>query len=690
MHSKYIWHIKNQEIGLIKRISETCQVSKPVAAVLANRSIIEVEDVYAFMNPDPDRFHDPYLLKDMDKAVARILTAKDKQEKVIIYGDYDVDGMTSTSILYMYLKENNFDVDYYIPDRLKEGYGVNCQAIDTISSYQTSLIITVDTGITAVDEVKHAQEMGIDVIITDHHECQEKLPEACAVIDPKRPDDTYPFKHLAGVGVAFKMIHALSLNLGDTVEIWKYLDIAAIGTVADIVSLVGENRIITKLAFRTIPTTWNIGLKALLEECAIKESDKLTSGIIGFRIAPRLNAAGRMGDAKRGVELFITKDPERALAIAKELNSENNHRQELEQQILKEAIEQIEENNRQQDNILVVASYNWHHGVMGIVASRITEKYYRPTIILCIEGEQATGSARSVEGFSIFDALYQQRTMLIKFGGHEMAAGLSIEREKIDDLRRELNIYANQMMDEQTLIPKLKADMLLDLEDITLPLIQEMQLLEPFGVDNPEPKFVVKGSVEEIRAIGKEKNHLRLSLKNKSNSVNGIGFGMSDYSLNYFLSNEVDVVGSLNINEWNGRQTPQIVMKDMRMNESMLEMLKVQLDQFRLIKQNTYEAFKFPIHIQREDCTFVYRTLLALDKRHMYTISLFRLVHDNPVYELCDIIKILLCLEVFLELGLIDYDLVEYDFSFQLIKGRKADLNQSKLFSSMQNSFANG
>lgn len=587
----------------------------------------------------------------------------------------------------MFLNENGIDVDHYIPDRLSEGYGVNSEAIETLAKENTDLIITVDTGITAVEQVNYANSIGVDMIITDHHECQETIPDAIAVIDPKQEDCSYPFDMLAGVGVTFKLIHALSMKFNNTSTIWKYLDIVAVGTVADIVPLVDENRIITKIAFETMANTWNVGLEALLRVAGTKENDKVTAGIIGFRVAPRLNASGRLGDAKRGVELFITHDKMKAAEIAEELNEENIIRQELEQEIYEQAVNIIESDiDVNNTNILVVASNNWHHGVIGIVASRITEKYYRPSILLCIEDGVATGSARSVDGFSIFDALYHNKNILNKFGGHDMAAGLSVDEDKIDLLRDELNAYAKEVMEEETLIPKLSVDLELKLEEIDLTLIDEIMQLEPFGMGNPEPKFICSGNVKDIRKIGKESNHLKLNMQRNKWQLDGIGFNMSHYYDYVDISHDIKVLCGLNINEWNGTRKPQMILKDIMYNDTFINELVNSIIKYEQIKALQYSEenirwlYSNDIIPKREDYEHIYRTLLRLEKQRKGELLLTKLMTYTNYNEPMEVHKILLCLDVFKELALIDYTINNIKFSFEIHKGIKVNLDHSNLY----------
>ena len=565
--------------------TEKLPVSPLMAKVLNNRGIKNTDDMMSFLHPDYSRLHDPFLLKDMEKAVERILEGLAQKRKITIYGDYDVDGITSTSILFMFLKENGGNIDYYVPDRIEEGYGLNIDAIRKLKDSGTEIIITVDTGIAAVNEAKFAKELGIDLIITDHHECQSEIPEAYAVIDPKQKECGYPFKLLAGVGVTFKLIQGLAKKLRVENSIWKYIDIVAIGTVADVVSLVDENRIFVKKGFESIPNTWNVGLKTLLRVSGYK-GGAITAGLIGFGIAPRLNAAGRVGDAKRGIELFITKNEETATFIAEELNDENRRRQEMEQRILEEALELIEkELDMENTKVIVVASENWHHGVIGIAASRIMEKFYRPTILLCIEDGVAKGSARSVSGFNIFEALCSSSQFLTKFGGHEMAAGLTMPIENINDFRIFINEYANNIMDEETLIPKIYLDAHIKLDDINLDLATELALMEPYGVGNPQPLFSLESVIQNIRPVGKEGNHLKIAFTDSNKIVNGIGFGLGDYSNYLNWGHKVSVAFALEINKWNQVEEPQLLIKDLKYTEEDEMKYNYYLSLYHLFKQ---------------------------------------------------------------------------------------------------------
>lgn len=394
------------------------------------------------MNPTRKDFHNPYLLKDMDIAVDRILKAIENKEKVIIYGDYDVDGITSTSVLKRFLADRQLNVDYYIPNRLNEGYGLNKDAIEKISEEGYKLIITVDCGISGIDEVLFANKKGIETIITDHHEPLEELPNAIAIINPKRSDSGYPFRGLAGVGVVFKLIQAISIKLNlEEKEFLKYLDLVCIGTISDIVPLVNENRVITKLGLKLVEVTKNIGLRELLKSCRYK---KIDSNAISFGIAPRINACGRMGHAEDALKLFLTNNIVEASIITKNLESYNIERQNREKKILEEVIEKINEEDKKKLKTIVVGGDNWHHGVIGIVASKIVDMYYKPTILICFENDEGKGSGRSIFGFDLHDALCKTSMYLEKYGGHEMAVGLSLKRDEFEKFKDKFEEFARK------------------------------------------------------------------------------------------------------------------------------------------------------------------------------------------------------------------------------------------------------
>jgi single-stranded-DNA-specific exonuclease len=543
------WIIKNKITDGI-----TVHSNKLINNLLLSRGIRESSEVHKFLKADLEGLHNPFLLKDMDRAVERIDDAIRKREKIVIYGDYDVDGITSTSILYRAFKKLGIDVSYYIPDRMSEGYGINKEAIEYIKSLATDLIITVDCGISAIEEVEYAKSLGIDIIITDHHECKENIPDTI-VINPKRRDCSYPFKSLAGCGVAFKLVQALWMkyNLSGFEEL---LDIAAIGTIADIVDLRGENRIITKNGLKKIITSEKCGIRALKTISGI--GDNVSSYSVAFQIAPRINAIGRLRDAKIAVELFTTNDYDKAMQIAKYLDQENKNRQKIEEEILNEALIKIEnEVNMKEDRVIVLSSPNWHIGVVGIVASRIVERFNRPVILICEEGEKGRGSGRSIEGFNLFDNLCECKDILLKFGGHELAAGLSIEVSKISELRQRLNELAKKV-DSECFLSKLNIDMEVNPEDVSLETAETLKMFEPFGCGNPAPLFYMEQlSVLMKRGIGNKEQHLKLLLEKDGYRYDGISFnGSKDY-----LDKDwdyVDVAFNMDVNEWNNNKNVQL------------------------------------------------------------------------------------------------------------------------------------
>ena len=412
------WEFYNQDENLVQKIAKEHNISELLSAILVNRNITDKKDIDVFLNPTRKDFHNPYLMPDMEQAVDRILMAIDKKEKVIIYGDYDVDGITSITVIKKFLKERGLDVGYYIPNRLDEGYGLNKEAVEKIANEGYTLIITVDCGISGIEEIKYAYEKGMEVIVTDHHEPLEELPQCVAVIDCKRKDNKYPFKNLAGCGVVFKLTQAISQKLNlDEKEYLKYLDIVCVGTISDIVPLVDENRVIAKLGLKLVEQTRNPGLKALLVASGYKE---VNSNTVSFGIAPRINACGRMGKEEEALKLFLTENIVEAGNITDKLNKYNRERQEIEKRIFEEALSKIEKQHLDQNNVIVVGSENWHHGVIGIVASKITELYFKPSILICFEGNEGKGSGRSIPGFDLHEALCESSEYLEKYGIMEL------------------------------------------------------------------------------------------------------------------------------------------------------------------------------------------------------------------------------------------------------------------------------
>ena len=498
-------------------------------------------------------------MPDMEKAVDRIIQAKEKNEKIIIYGDYDVDGITSITVLKSFLKDIGIEAAYYIPNRLNEGYGLNIPAVEKIAADGYNLMITVDCGITCIEEIKRANELGMDVIVTDHHEVGDDLPKAVAVVDCKRKDNKYKCRDLAGVGVAFKLSQALAMRLGlDEKEYLKYLDIVCIGTISDIVPLVDENRLISKLGLMLVNQTRNIGLQAILKLSGYKNID---STAISFGVAPRLNACGRMGHADEALKLFLSTNINEVNQIANTLNEYNKTRQEIEKSICEEAIEKIKQNKLEENNTIVVAGKDWHHGVIGIVSSKITEMYFKPSILLCLEDEIAKGSGRSVPGFDLHDALLKCQQTLERFGGHAMAVGLTLKQENVSNFAQALEEVAKKAHTEE-IIPVIKIDAKINLEEVNRQMVESIKMLEPFGEANKMPIFVFRNlKIDSIRALSEGK-HLKLTLKDNNTIVNAIGFNMGKFAEEYRIGDKIDVVGNLEINSFNGVDSIQINLKD--------------------------------------------------------------------------------------------------------------------------------
>ena len=541
-------------------------ISPEISQILKNRGINDKDDVNVFMNPSLEYLYDPFLMKDMDKSVSRIKKAVENNERIWIYGDYDVDGVSSTSILYIYFKSINYDVNYYIPNRLEEGYGLNKEALEKIIESGCDLIITVDCGITAVEEVEFAKKFGVDVIITDHHECQEEIPNAYAVVNPKQEECNYPFDSLCGCGVAFKLIQGLTTKEEFKASMYDYLEIVTFATICDIVPLVGENRIIVKNGLNLMKNGKNLGIKSLIKVCGI-DTDKISSSHIGFSLGPRINASGRLGYSYLGVQLFTSECEEQSIELANLLEEKNNQRQMIESKMYKEAEEIIANDNRYIDEkVLVIAKEGWQHGVIGIVASKLTEKYYKPTILLTIEEGEGRGSARSIKGFNMFEALLDCSDLLNKFGGHEQAAGLALDEEKIETLRQKINEKANYKLNDEDMIEDINVELELSEDVVSFEFIDELHKLEPFGMNNPSPRFIIRDlEMIDIRCIGKEKQHLKFKVKKKY-EYDCIGFNMAYLSSKFTLGDKVDLLFQLDENTYMGNKKIQFLLKDIRMS----------------------------------------------------------------------------------------------------------------------------
>ncbi len=553
------WEVNKYNENEVNELLKECNISRLLAILLCSRGIVAKEQVDLYLSPTRKDFYDPFLMPDMQKAVDRIINAIENKEKVIIYGDYDVDGITSTTVLKQFLAERGLIVDWYIPNRLNEGYGLNKNAIKEINDKGYKLIITVDCGISALEEIKYANDLGMEVIVTDHHEPVEVLPQCLAVVDAKRKDNIYPYNQLAGVGVVFKLIQALSIKLNlEEKEFLKFLDLVAVGTISDIVPLKDENRVIAKLGLKLVEVTKNIGLKTLISVLGFK---KIDSTAISFGVAPRINASGRMGVQEKALNLFLTDNYEEAKKITQELNEFNNDRQAEEQKIFKEALEMLKKENDK--SCIILGNENWHHGVIGIVASKITDMYFKPSILLCFEENEGKGSGRSIPGFDLHKALMECSKDIKKFGGHSMAIGITIEKDKFESFKTDFEKYAEQTNIKE-IVPIVNIDAEISLKDLSIDIVKQLELLEPFGEANKMPQFLFKNmKIIAIRAISEGK-HLKLKLKQDNYIIDAIGFNMGELSNLYQIEDRIDVVGNIGVNAFNGMENLQINIKDIR------------------------------------------------------------------------------------------------------------------------------
>ena len=561
---KRIWSMQQLYGRTSATLHDSLGISPVVADILVQRGFPQPEEAIEFLRPTLLNLPSPFCFHDMLRAIDRLSLALKQKEKVLVYGDYDVDGVTSTSLLYKVLSDLGVKAVAYIPNRQDEGYGLNSEAIERAAKAGVSVLITVDCGVTAVAEVALARTLNIDVIITDHHEPTEILPDAFAILNPKVKDSGYPFRDLAGVGVAFKLAQALLQSLGNS-EVGihselELLDLVALGTIADLVPLVGENRIFVHYGLLQMEKTLHTGLEALLEECGLR-GKPLKAGQIGFMVAPRINAAGRMDSARAGLELLLTEDLERASELARLLTRENQSRQETEKEILAEAISMVE--LKPLPRVIVLSANHWHHGVIGIVASRLVERYYRPVFMIAEEGEEAKGSARGISGYPVLEQMTTQAHLLTKFGGHRAAAGFSILTEDIEQFRAGLNkqalAFAETLFQEE-----LKIDRQVSLDAVTGDLLHELEQMAPFGFGNPGPILACKGvPVHSVSAIGKERSHLKFRFGSLGEQE-GIAFRLGEHMNELNRERTLDVAFSLDWNTISGLETVQLMIKDIQ------------------------------------------------------------------------------------------------------------------------------
>ena len=550
--------------ALVTQLAASLSVNKKIATILVQRGITTFEKAKNFFRPSLTDLHDPYLLKDMDKAVERIEKAISNNENILVFGDYDVDGTTAVSLVYSYLKQYYLNVATYIPDRYAEGYGVSYQGIDFADDNGFTLIIALDCGIKAIDKVAYASSKNIDFIICDHHKPGDEIPDAVAVLNPKRLDCEYPYKELCGCGVGFKLLQALGINKGETIDdLVPYLDLVATAIAADIVPMTGENRVLAYHGLQVINSRPRNGIKALTHQL---KKEELTITDVVFIIAPRINAAGRMKHGNHAVELLTEMDFDTAVEVASSIENYNSDRKELDKEITKEALLQIESNNETTAFTTVVFDENWHKGVIGIVASRLTETYYRPTIVFTKSGDKLAASARSVKGFDVYNAIDQCSEFIEQFGGHKYAAGLTILPENYLNFKAKFEEVVKRSITKELLTPEITIDAEIDLVDITPKFYRIIQQMAPFGPQNMRPVFVTSGLRDNGygKKVGADESHLKLSVfQGTPNIVFGcIGFGLGEkFSL---TKNQFDLAYCLDENTWNGKTSIQLQIKDLK------------------------------------------------------------------------------------------------------------------------------
>ena len=603
------WVISNLDKDNAKRISSEFNIHILPAMLLDIKNFQSDEEIEEFLSDDFD-FSDPYLMADIDKAVNRINQALYKGESICVYGDYDADGVTSTALLYSYLESVGANVMYYIPARDTEGYGLNISAVDKLKDCGVSLIITVDNGISAYEQVEYANELCVDVIVTDHHEPPEILPNAVAVVDPHRKDDMSPFKHFSGVGVAFKLVMALedeNLDIDDLLE--RFSDIAALGTIGDVVSLTGENRFLVKSGLRNINVFERTGILAL-KECAGNNNKELSAMNVAFTLVPRLNAVGRLGLSQKSVKLLLSDDKEEADEIAEELNEDNRIRQQLEREITKSIEETLNaDESLRFRRVIVVAGEGWHQGVIGIAAARIKDKYGKPTVVITYDGENAKGSGRSIEGFPLCDAVAYCKDLLTVYGGHPMAAGMSLPSENIDAFREKLNEFAVNM--GRVPLPTINIACKLNPAVINTEMVESLEILEPYGSGNPTPIFGLYNlQLNLIRSLSDGK-HLQLVFKRGTTDVTALYFNMTTDEFPYVPGDVLNLAVTLDVNEYNRAKRVSIVIKDIAFAGQELERLMLSntvYEDFRAGLTLT-ENMKKELSVTRDDCACVYRFL---------------------------------------------------------------------------------
>jgi len=560
-----------------ENLAKSLDISPVLAQLLVQRGITTVNDADRFFKPQLTELHDPFLMKDMDKAVDRLNRALGNKERILVYGDYDVDGTTAVALVYKFLQQNTSDIGYYIPDRYSEGYGISYQGIDFAADNSYTLIIALDCGIKAVEKIRYAKEKGVDFIICDHHVPDDKLPDAVAVLDAKRRDNTYPYDQLSGCGVGFKFMQAFAIsNKIEFSKLKPLLDLVAVSIASDIVPISGENRILAYHGLKQLNTNPSIGLKSIIEVCGLKDKEKeITISDIVFKIGPRINASGRIQTGNESVELLITKDVDVAKKKSDDINQYNQTRKDLDKNITEEANQAIQKlTNLKDKKGIVVYNEEWHKGVIGIVASRLTEEYYRPAIVLTRTDNLATGSARSVPGFDIYKAIDHCRDLLENFGGHTYAAGLSMKVEKVPEFTRRFETYVAENILPEQMVQTIDIDAEIRFQDITPRFFKKLKQFNPFGPENNKPAFCTRHVYDygTSRLVGRDQEHIRLELvdrlSEKNIIMNGIAFGQHEHNDQIKAQYPIDIVYTVEENTYNGNTSVQLLIKDIKISEN--------------------------------------------------------------------------------------------------------------------------
>lgn len=674
------WEVRPLDKERAAAFAQTYGVPFFLAMLMNIRGLDDAAHLQEFLG-EGEPLSDPFLLKDMDKAAARITRAVDNMEKIAVYGDYDADGVTSTAMLYSYLETRGADVIFYIPQREGEGYGMNMGAVEYLKEQGVSLIVTVDNGISSVQEVARANELGIDVVVTDHHRPQEILPDAVAVVDAYRPDDTSPYKHFSGVGIAFKLLMALEDGAGDVEDLLEaYSDLAAIGTIGDIVPLTGENRTLIRAGLERLSQSDRPGVQALLENAGIA-GKALTSTNVAFTLVPRINATGRMGAPERAVRLLISGYEEEAEALSEEICADNEERRRVEAEIAEAAFADIEAKGYMQDRVVVVDGENWHHGVIGIVASRVTERCGKPCMIISRGETEAKGSGRSIEGFSLFEAICACGDLLIKFGGHPMAAGITLKSENIEAFRKRINAYAAEhfpQMPTQTIT----LDCKLNPAALSVSMAQSLTQLEPFGNGNPQPVFgLFNMELSNVTPVGGG-GHLRLTLEKNGAVITAMRFNTKPEELLYRIGDKIDLAVQLEAREFRGQPSLTVIVRDMKFAAFDTEKNIASLASFE--KWQRGEALsaedKARLYPDRACLAAIYRALRTINGQKTDKIRFVSQLGKNMTLGLLSV-----ALMVFEERGLVHSEIADDDFTATLIEtSGKTDITRSPVLLALQ------